>query len=438
MAISRRRLMAGVGTTTPALALSPASALADPPERLPSPPAEPSLQELARDERFWREIATQFNVSQDFLNLEAGYYGIMSDPVRATYHRKVDELNAVNSYLLRRTYKPEANAIAERIAGLLGVHKDEIVLTQSGTEALQNLISGYNRLSPGDSVMYSDLDYPDMKDTMDWLRDRRGVRVVSIDIPEPPTRQAVLDTYAAAFRDNPAVKLLLLSHVNNRTGLAAPVREITDLARANGIDVILDSAHAWGQLDFTLPELGVDFAGFSLHKWIGAPLGTGFLHIRKERLGSIDTVFADESYPADDIRSRVVSGTRDVANALSVPTALDYHEALGAPVKQARLQYLRDCWVHAVSDVSNIEILTPEDKQMYGALTSFRITGRTSEEDNKAIVQYLFDRYKIFTVERTGPARGACVRVTPALYNLREHIDHFVMALRDVAQRFRV
>lgn len=436
MAISRRRMVTGLGALSTAFAAIPGPLAA----AAPQPPTRPngnSPDETARDELFWRGVARQFKTSDEFVNLENGYYGIMSDPVRHAFHHNVDRLNELNSYLLRNTYKPEADEIRGRIATLVGARKEEVALTQSGTEALQNLIGGYHDLRPGDAVMYADLDYPDMTDAMDWLKDRRGVEVVTIAIPEPATRQAVLDTYAAALREHPKLKLLLLSHVNNRTGLVAPVREIVDMARGHGVDVIVDAAHSWGQLDFTIDDLGADFVGFSLHKWIGAPLGTGFLYIRQARLGSIDPAYADESYPADDIRSRVVSGTRDVACVLSIPAALDFHTALGSAVKQARLQYLRDRWVTAVSDIDNLEVLTPNDSSMYGAITSFRVTGRTSEEDNAAIAKYLFDRYRILTVERDGPVKGGCVRVTPALYTLPEHVDHLATALQDVAERFR-
>jgi selenocysteine lyase/cysteine desulfurase len=168
---------------------------------------------------------------------------------------------------------------------------------------------------------------------------------------------------------------------------------------------------------------------------MGVPLGAGFLYIRKGRLADIDPVLADETHPAGDIRSRVHSGTMNVAPFLTVDTALDLHHALGAAVKRARLRFLRDRWVHQVSDLPGLQILTPEDPAMYGAITSFRLAGRTSEADNIAIAERLLDRYKIFTVHKAGPARGACVRVTPALFTSREDVDRLAQALRELALR---
>ncbi|WP_326640819.1 aminotransferase class V-fold PLP-dependent enzyme [Streptosporangium sp. NBC_01755] len=441
MSLSRREMVAGLGVLgLPLAPRPPVPPSAEPRSTaaaLPVVPAGVAPERLARDEGFWNTVARQYRVSRDFVNLENGYYGIMPEPVRRAYHRNTDHLNEVSSYLLRNTYKGQADQVRKRIATMLGVSMEEIALTRGGTEALQLLIAGYLRLRPGDSVMYADLDYHSMQYSMNWLRDRRGVRVERLVIPEPATRQAVLDAYAQAFREHPRVRLLLLSHMNNRTGLVVPVREIAAMARERGIDVIVDAAHSWGHLDFTLGDLDADFAGFSLHKWMGMPLGAGFLYIRKDRLADIDVAFGDETFPRDDIRSRVHAGTLNVAPVLTADAALDFHDTLGAAAKQARLRFLRDRWVGQVLDIDNLEILTPEEPAMYGTITAFRITGRTSEAENVAIATDLMKRYRIFTVNRGGPARGSCVRVTPALFSTCDDVDLLAVAVRDIAGRMR-
>jgi selenocysteine lyase/cysteine desulfurase len=434
MTLSRREMVTRVGALATGLGGRPAVRRS--PEPLTVPVGLPPGQ-LARDEDFWRAVARRYRVSGEFINLENGYYGIMPEPVRRAYHRNVDHLNRLNSRLLRTTYKAQAEQARARIAAVAGVSAEEIALTRGGTEALQSLIAGYRRLRRGDAVMYADLDYHSMQYAMNWLAERRGVRVIRMLTPEPATRTAVLDAYATALRDHPRVRLLLLSHMNNRTGLVLPVAEIVAMARHHGVDVIVDAAHSWGQLDFTIGDLGADFAGFSLHKWMGAPLGTGFLYIRKPRLGDIDPAFADRSRPGDDIGSRVHSGTVNAASVLTVPTALDFHNALGAAVKQARLRFLRDRWVHQVRRLPGVEVLTPDDPAMYGAITAFRLSGHTSEADNIAIVKHLFDRHRIFTVHRGGPAGGHCVRVTPALFTSRDEVDLLAAAVAALARRIR-
>lgn len=427
MILSRRSVIAGLGALT---ALPRAAAAA-----APTVPAVVTPGELAQDERFWATVAGRFQVSPDFVNLENGYYGIMPEPVRQAYHRNVDHLNERSSHLLRTSYKPRADTIRDRLAALLGAGRNEIALTRGGTEALQCLISGYNRLRPGDGVMYADLDYHSGQYAMNWLTSRRGVHVVSIVIPEPATRQAVLDTYERALRDHPTVKLLLLSHMNNRTGLVVPVREIVAMARRRGVDVIVDAAHSWGQLDFTLADLDADFAVFSLHKWMGVPLGAGFLYIREPRLADIDLAYADETYPATDIRSRVHPGTMNVAPFLTVDAALDFHDTLGAQNKQARLRFLRDRWVHRLRELGGFDILTPDEHGMYGAITAFRMHGRTTEAGNLALADELMTRHRIFTVARKGMIGGDAVRVTPALFTSAADVDRLTAALREISRR---
>src|SRR5262249_44680752 len=154
------------------------------------------------------------------------------------------------------------------------------------------------------------------------------------------THQGLIDAYADALAKNPRVRLMLLTQVSHRTGLRLPVREIVAMARARGVDAIVDCAHAWGQFDVNLGELGVDFAGLNGHKWIGAPLGVGVLYIRRERIGDVDPFMATEDYPADDIRNRVHTGTSNFCAYLALEQALDFHERIGVAAKAVRLKRL--------------------------------------------------------------------------------------------------
>jgi isopenicillin-N epimerase len=384
------------------------------------------------DENYWSNIAAEYEISPNITNLENGFYGIMTKSVKAEYHRNIDTLNLNNSYYMRTAYGADMEAVRVQIAELAGVLPEEIAITRGATEALQNLITNYNLLNPGDVVMYSDLDYDAMQYAMKYLKNRRGATVVPINMPEPASRQGILDAYEAAFVANPKTKLLLLTHVSHRTGLVMPIAEISAMAKARGIDVIVDAAHSWGQIDFTIPDLNVDFAGFNLHKWMGAPLGVGFLYIRKERLADIDRAFEDEDAPASDIRSRVHTGTTNTANVMTVPAALAVHTSVGAANKEARLRYLRDYWVSRVRDFKGMNILTPDEPGSYSAITSFRLTGKVSAADNVAITNELREAHNIFTVRRGGVAGGNCVRVSVALFTTPADLDRLVAALKTI------
>ncbi|SDQ94890.1 Selenocysteine lyase/Cysteine desulfurase [Rhizobiales bacterium GAS191] len=396
-------------------------------------PVAPKAEGLATDAQYWDAVRNLYSVTKDVVNLENGFWGIMAEPVREEYLRRVTAVNTENSYYARRNADNDFAAVRDQVAKAVGAAPDEIALTRGATEALQLLISGYNKLQLGDSVLYADLDYDSMQYSMKWLKDRRGVEVIKIDLPEPATRQGLLDAYAAAFAANPKLRLLLLTHLSHRTGLVLPIAEIARMARARGIDVILDAAHSWGQVDFNLRDLGVDFVGFNLHKWIGAPIGAGFLYIAKDRLADIDRDKGDEDWPQTDIRSRVHTGTVSFATVLTIPAALALHAKIGVQAKGTRLRHLRDRWVKAARGFKNVEILTPDEAGMYAGITAFRLAGKTTKADNDAIVAELRDKHKVLTVRRAGVAKGQCIRVSPALYSTEADIDRLVEALAVVS-----
>lgn len=385
------------------------------------------------NEEYWGRVAAQYRVTSAVINLEAGYWGMMAIPVHEAFVRNVERVNRESSFYARRTYAADLAAIRTRVASFLGVTAEEIAFTRSATESLQLLIGGYNRLKPGDAVLFADLDYPAMQNAMKWLAERRGVRIVRIALPEPATRENVIAAYEKAFAANADLRLVLLTYVNNKTGLVHPVPEITALARARGIDAIVDAAHAIGQTNVRLPEMRCDFAGFNLHKWIGAPLGIGVLYVRKERLSAIDRMMEDDEAPADSILSRVHTGTTNFAAFLTIPDALDFHEAVGPAHKAARVRYLRDRWVSQVRKVAGIDVLTPDDPGVVAGITSFRLRGRTTPEANAAIVEELLSKYGIFTARRSGIEKGDCIRVTPALYTKPSDVDRLAAALKQMA-----
>ena len=382
----------------------------------------------------WDALARSYDVAPDVVNLENAYFGIMARPVLEAYQRNVDLLNRANSHYLRTRFdRTEVEAIRARLAAHTGVGVSELAITRNATEALQNLIEGYRLLRPDDTLMMGNLDYDIMQDAMRGVAQRLGTALATVRLPEPATRQNVIDAYEDALRRHPRTRLLLLTHVSNRTGLVTPVAEIVRLARSRGVDVIVDIAQSWGQLDFRIPDLGADFVGANLHKWIGAPLCSGFMVVKEERLRDIAPRSGNSLYPDDDIRARVHAGTMDVAAVMTVPAALDFHGGIGLAERAARLRALRDRWVHGVLDLPAVQVLTPEDPAMYGAVTSFRLRGKTSFEENAALARRLLEEFGIFTVARTGPVGGACIRVTPSWFTRFEDLDRLAAAIKVLA-----
>lgn len=389
----------------------------------------------ARTEDDWRAIAAQYDTPRDIVQLENGNWGVMARPVLDAYFRNQKKVNREASFYARRAYREDLNAVRQRVATALGVTPQEIAFTRGATEALQALIGGYGRLKPGDAVLLADLDYDSMQTAMRWLRTRRGVDVLEIALPEPATHQSLIDAYAAALDANPRVRLILLTHLSHRTGLVLPVREIVAMARLRGVDAIVDSAHAWGQLDFRISDLDVDFAGLNLHKWIGAPLGVGVVYVRRSRLEDIEPYMGESDEGGPHIDARVHTGTMNFAALLTVPAALDWHERIGGPAKAARLKHLRRLWVEPLRTEQGVSILTPEDPRLSAGITAFRLGEKTSAAQNRQIAETLLAQFAIFTVHRTGVAAGACVRVTPGVFNTARDMHRLVEALRTLSRR---
>ncbi len=382
-----------------------------------------------------QEFTRWYEVDRGVTNLENAYWGIMARPVMEEYARKVGYVNRRNSPFVRgmipgESLREELPKVRARVARLVNVSMEEIALTRCGTESLQDLIIGYNQLKPGDRVIFGDLDYDAMQNAMLFLKDRRGVEVATFTMPEPATTANILAAYEGVLKATPRARLLLVTHLCHRTGLVNPVKEIIALARRHGVASILDTAQAVGQMPVDLEDIGADFAGFSLHKWIGAPLGTGAVYIRKSKLAEMDLCLGNREDAPDDVRSRTYPGTYDFAAVLTIPAAIDFHNRLTVERKRARLQELRNYWVSRVRELDGVEILTPDDPARYGATTSFRLKGLKTFEQAVQLQNLLMSKYGIVTVARKGIARGAAIRVTPALYNTTAELDRFVAAVR--------
>ena len=432
----QRRALLRAGSLAAALPLTAGAASAATastlPVLLPAVPAGTTPQALASNQAYWQAVAAQYDTTDAVVQLDNAFWGSMARPVLMHYQQQLAMVNRDNAWYARMRFPADFEAARAAAARALGVGIDEIVLTRGATEALQVLIAGYKRLQPGDTVLYADIDYDNMITVTRWLEQRRGVQVVNIAMPEPFTHDNVIAAYVAAMERHPKLKLMLLTHVNHRNGMVLPVAEISRLARTRGIDVIVDTAHGFGQLDMTIPDLQADFAGINLHKWIGAPVGVGAAYIKRGRVADIDPWLGEKA--GDDIRTRVHTGTVNFAAYLSLPAALDLHAQIGVANKQARLRLLRNRWVEAARGIDGIEVLASSDPRLTSAIASFRLKGKTSVADSYALSKKLVQEHGIFAVPRDGLASGACVRVTPGIFTPESHVDRLIVALRKVAR----
>lgn len=392
----------------------------------------PRIEDNARDEHFWHAIAQRYDVAPGPINLENGYFGRMTRGVAQDYQRQVDFINRSNSVHVRQRFDgTQSLEIRAHLADVLKVEPASIALTNRASDALQSLIRNYTGLQPGDQLLICDLEYHSVEYAMRWVAQQHGLEMIEITHAHPATYESLLNGYREAFTQHPRIKLMALTHVTHRTGLVMPVKAIIELAKEHGVDVILDGAHALGQIDFDLPGMGVAFAGFNLHKWIGAPLTLGFMYIDPQRLADIAPDMGSQHYPEPDIRNRAPYGTPNIPAWLSLPKVLQEHLDLGgSKAKGERLRALRDLWVREARTLPGIEVLTPDDPRLYCAITSLRFTHL---DDQQPMVERLLKDYNLLTVARNGSACGSCIRITVGMATTRDDIHQLIRALRELA-----
>jgi selenocysteine lyase/cysteine desulfurase len=379
----------------------------------------------AADEAFWAEIRAAFPKYADYINLENGFSSPQPAPTYDAFLRHEQSINGGLSFYMRRRKADDAVAVKKQLAELAGCPPDEIVITRNTTESLGTVIHGLD-LAPGDEAVMCNQDYGSMLEQFRQQARRRGIRCVEISIPlDPKTDEEMVEAYARAF--TPRTKILLISHMVNITGQILPARKIVDMAHARGVAVIVDAAHSFAHVVFTVPELDGDFLGASLHKWLCTPLGAGLLHVKKEKIRTVWPLFGETSVPDDDIRKFERIGTHPSWTVLAIADAIRFHKMIGGERKEARLRYLQQYWTDRVRGVPKIYLNTPAGNRACG-IANVGINGMTPG----ALADALFDRYRIYTVAiDTVPVKG--VRVTPHLYTTTGDLDALVRALSALA-----
>ena len=377
----------------------------------------------ADDEKYWKRIAHKYyTVSEDYINLENGYYGIQPKPVLQAFYKNITHANAEGARFARKVYPELSVTIKKELANFLQVSADEIIITRNATEALNIAIQGYP-FKTGDEVLISQLDYFSMIEAFRLLEKRGRIKVNAFDIPLlPATEDEVVDLYSQMITDK--TRVILLTHVSNINGLIVPVVKIAAMAKQKGIDTITDSAHALGQVPFRLPDLGSDFVGMNLHKWIGNPIGAGVLYIKKERIKEMDVLFGDVNTSQENISKLAHFGTTSFAVTMTIPDSIAFYKLLGVEKISLRLHYLKSIWINKLQQNKAIEIVTPKD--MSCAIASFRVRDKKVAD----VADYLFNQHKILTVNRTLGKEG-CIRVTPSVFTSADDISRFTAAVNE-------
>jgi len=378
-----------------------------------------SADALAVDEAFWARLAGEYDRDERFIQLNYGYYHPSLRPVLEVEIEAAREINRRGSHFKWKESTNLLEAARSDLARMAGADAEEIVITRNASEALNIVIQGI-ALEPGDEVVCSDQDYTAMDQAWEQRARNEGIRLRRVTLPlDPGDDGEILRLFEAEITAR--TRLIHVTHMIHLTGQILPAEKLCALGRQRGIAVLVDAAHSFAQIDFSIRALDCDYLGASLHKWLGAPLGTGLLYVRADRISSLRPLFGDTHYPVDNIRRLERFGNRPDSAHAGIREAVRWHLALGTAVKQARLAHLHRTWAETLRSWPRFRVLTPQAAGRYGAIGLLSLDGAPAE----ALVDYLLEEHKIFTVAMKLRSETA-VRVTPGLPTSRAHIDRLL------------
>lgn len=386
-----------------------------------APPAD-----VAADENYWREIQQAFTLDRTIINLNNG--GVCPSPrvVHEALKRYLDISNQSPVYHMWQILEPNIESVRRRLAGAFGCDPEEMAITRNASEALQIAQLGVE-LKAGDEVVTTNQDYGRMLDTWEQRVRRDGIKLTKVSFPVPPKSMDVL-AEQLLNAVTPATRVLHFCHITNLTGQIFPVKRIADEARRLNIKTIVDGAHAFAHFPYMLSkDLGCDYYGTSLHKWLLAPIGTGFLYVRKENIPSLWPLTPAAASKADNIRKFEEIGTHPAANHNAIAEALTFHEGIGIERKAARLRYLRNRWAERLGANPKFRIHTNLDPAHSCAIGNVQLVGVPPAR----VVAQLWEQWRIIVTPITHPEYEG-VRVTPNVYTTLEEIDTFIRAMENL------
>jgi isopenicillin-N epimerase len=427
---SRRNFLsfAGKGLGLAALSVPTIGALVKEVEAASRRVAHLTPQQVAMDEDYWSIIQNAFTVTRGIINLNNG--GVSPSPrlVTEALVRYIWQQEDATAYTMWQLLEPQSETIRTGLAEMFGCDREEIAITRNASESLEILLMGMD-FKPGDEILTTTQDYPRMLTTLRQREKREGLVLKLIQIPVPPRN---LNEITTAFERglNNRTRLILIAHQINLTGQITPVKAVCDMARAKGIETIVDGAHSFGQFDFKQKDLGCDYFGTSLHKWLFAPKGTGLLYVKRDKIEKLWPLMAAESKQAADVRKFEEIGTHSAAPKLAIGEAMLFHNGIGGKRKEARLRHLSRYWMNRLKAVPKIRFNTSFDPAQSCAIANVQIEG----VNPSAVGSYLFDKHRIYTTPIVHEEFQG-IRITPNVYTTLGELDRFCEVMERIATK---
>lgn len=382
-----------------------------------------SPNSVASDEEFWATIKEAYTTSATLINLNNGGVSPAPKVVQDALERYNKLSNEAPSYYMWQVLDKGRESLRKKLAELAGCDAEEIAINRNTTEALGNIIMGSN-LNAGDEIILTRQDYPNMINAWKQREKRDGIILKWVEL-ELPTEDEnyLIEKYTEQITSK--TKLVQVNHIINWTGHINPVKKIADAIHAKNVDVMIDGAHTFGHFVFAIPDLGGDYYGTSLHKWLCAPFGSGMLWIKKEKIKNIWPLFPGDLSEENNIRKFEHLGTRSFPTEYAIANAVDFHVMIGAEKKEARLRYLKNYWVNKVKNIPKFKLNTSLNPEYSCAIANFSIEGMEAAD----IASKLFTEYSIHAVGINWENIHG-VRIAPHVYTSLSDLDRLVEAIK--------
>lgn len=370
------------------------------------------------------------NINNEFLKssiLNLNWAGMSAPPkftLDAAYqwNLKICEVPSLHAWT---TFEPQIKAIRQSLAQLIGANACEIAIMRNATEALVNVILGLS-LQKDDEIIVSKFDYPNLIAAWQQRAHKDGVKLCWAEFNTPSEN---ITEFVAAYEKlfTPKTRLINLTHIINWNGQIMPIQQIASLARARGIEVLVDGSQSFGLLDYNVTNLSCDYFVTGLHKWLNAPIGTGLLFIRKEKISQVFALMDHRQPQGADILKFERFGISNLSDVLAIQQSIDFHYFIGTNAKRQRLFELKNRWVKALQSHPEIEFFTPFSVEWSCAIATFRIT----TIDNSELVRILLEKYKIHVVSIEKPPIFG-IRVSPSVATSEKDIDYFIDVILEI------
>ncbi len=387
-----------------------------------------SATDLATEEDFWYYIQQSFTVSPSLINLNNGGVSPAPKTVQDAMKRYYDYCNEAPSYYMWRILDQGREPLRQNLAKLAGCDTEEIAINRNSSEGLETVIFGM-QLKAGDEIVAAKQDYPNMINAYKQREMRDGIKMVWINLELPSDdEEYMVRQYVNAFTSK--TKAVHITHIINWNGQILPVKKIAAEAHKRGIEVVVDGAHSFAHTNFKIPELDADYFAASLHKWLYAPIGSGMLYVRKNKIRTLYPLFATNENPLkDDIRKFENLGTRPMFIEQAITKALEFHDMIGSERKEKRLHYLKNYWFDKVKNIPKVKLNTSFDPKWGCAIGNVAVEGRKVGE----LDSFLLDKYRVHTVGIEWENIHG-VRVTPNVYTTLKNLDVLVEGIKAFAK----